>query len=633
MAKKSKNTPRELDINAVAEQLAQTAGIDPSLFPQIYDEALVQHAMEYQASRPQEARQMSPFAQATINAAFAESPAVMTAAGWEHDADGNLAQTKFNSDEVAGLNESLAELASTAGGVALDAALPNIIAGINDLRLINATRKGAKYASGKQLPSLKQIKSALRSGDANEKAQVLSKIRAHLVPADIQVDRTMEAGKDGLYRTTPLREIHINPNSSNMEDAAKYGATEVKKRAQYVGAHEGTHRVNDFRGFSHALDDEHLKVVKSDITGPLADELEKMPDVFEIKMFRGADGQWANELVDPRRLSSADEFVSNMTSAQMKAGLKRGQTHRTFEQLPESTQKDIYNTMKDFYNRQVINGYNEGALSDPNYPFYSIENFAKAYNAAVGQGFAKGGYLNQPLQNTYGVSPRVAAIVEKYGVANLRNHFAGGGQLPAEESEQEEAQRLLDKKAEAIQRFRAWIPDVENAAKVGYDAERDRWYPYASVEGGPQTIQYGLKLEMANPALDALLKTQLDEEGKGYITSEQANGFLDEDIERRYNDAKRIYDKERGIGAWNRLSPYSQSLLIDYQYNPGLSQFHKMMQGYDTGNKARIQAEIGRTYKDSLGVRRPLKDRNARRKLKTDSLETFYPIFDPVVRK
>lgn len=444
MAKKSKNTPRELDINAVAQQLAQTAGIDPSLFPQIYDDALVQHAMEYQNSQPQEARQMSPFAQATINAAFAESPAVMTAAGWEHDADGNLEQTKFNSDEVAGLNESLAELASTAGGVALDAALPNIIAGINDLRLINATRKGAKYASGKQLPSLKQIKSALRSGDANEKAQVLSKIRAHLVPADIQVDRTMEAGKDGLYRTTPLREIYINPNSSNMEDAAKYGAAEVKKRAQYIGAHEGTHRVNDFRGFSHALDDKHLKVIKSDITGPLADELEKMPDVFEMKMFRGADGQWANELVDPRRLSSADEFVSNMTSAQMKAGLKRGQTHRIFEELPESMQKDIYNTMKDFYNRQVINGYNEGALLDPNYPFYSIENFAKAYNAAVGQGFANGGYLSRPSQNTYGVSPRVAALVEKYGADNLRNHFAGGGDLAREE---EERQRLAKKES------------------------------------------------------------------------------------------------------------------------------------------------------------------------------------------
>lgn len=630
MAKKSKNTPRELDIKAVAEQLAQTAGIYPSLFPQIYDDALVQHAMEYQASQPQEARQMSPFAQATIHAAFAESPAVMTAAGWEHDADGNLAHTKFNSDEVAGLNESLAELASTAGGVALDAALPNIIAGINDLRLINATRKGAKYASGKQLPSLKQIKSALRSGDANEKAQVLGKIRAHLVPADIQVNRTMEAGKDGMYRTTPLREIHINPNSSNMEDAAKYGAAEVKKRAQYIGAHEGTHRVNDFRGFSHALDDKHLKVIKSDITGPLADELEKMPDVFEMKMFRGADGQLATELVDPRRLSSADEFVSNMTSAQMKAGIKRGQTHRIFEELPESTKKDIYNTMKDFYNRQVINGYNEGALLDSNYPFYSIENFAKAYNAAIGQGFAKGGYLNRPSQNTYGISPRVAAIVEKYGVDNLRNHFAGGGEFSREEDER---QRLAEKKAEAIQRFRTWIPDVENATKEGYDRKTDRWYPHPSPEGGSWTIQYGLKLDTANPEMDELLRTQLDEKGKGYLTSEQADAFLDADIARRYDDAKAVYDAKRGKGHWDKLSPYSQSLLVDYQYNPGLSQFRNMMNGYDTGNKAQIQAEIGRIYTDSLGVRHPLKDRNEKMKLKTDSLETFYPIFDPFVVK
>lgn len=180
--------------------------------------------------------------------------------------------------------------------------------------------------------------------------------------------------------------------------------------------------MNDFRGYSKALDDEHLKVIRNDITGPLADELEKMPDVFEAKMVRGADGKWRTELVDPQRLSSADEFVSNMTSAQMKAGLSKRQTRVAFEQLPESAQTDIYTTMKDFYDRQMINGY--GTPTDA-YPFNSMENFAKLYNAAVGQGFANGGPLNLTAQNASGVSPRVEAIVEKYGLDNIRNHFEG----------------------------------------------------------------------------------------------------------------------------------------------------------------------------------------------------------------
>lgn len=637
MSKKFQNTPREFDFTAAAQQLADSAGVDPALLTQVYGDPLLQHAEQYQASQMKEARPLSPFVQATINAAFADNPAVMTAAGWEHDDNGNLQQTKFNSEEVANLNESLAQLATVPYYEMLDNAvwntlidpivLPYIGRVVNDARLIHNVRKGAKYASNKQLPSLREISSALRSGDASEKAQVAGKIKAHLQPAKIGIDRELSSAKDGVYRTAPLQEIFINPTSDNMKKAAKYGDAAVRRRAQYVGAHEGTHRVNDFRGYSKALDDEHLKVIRNDITGPLADELEKMPDVFETKMVRGADGNWRTELVDPQRLSSADEFVSNITSAQMKAGLSKRQTRVAFEQLPESAQTDIYTTMKDFYDRQMINGY--GTPTDA-YPFHSRENFAKLYNAAVGQGFANGGPLNLTAQNASGVSPRVATIVEKYGLDNIRNYFDGGDVLLHKDDEQ---QRLAKKKAEAIRRFKAWIPNIENAAKVGYDAERDRWYPYESVEGDSPTIQYGLKLDMANPEMDELLKTQLDEQGRGYLTSEQANYFLDEDIDRRYGQAEAIYDAKRGKGAWDKLSPYSQSLLLDFQFNPGLSKFPKMMNGYDTGNKAQIQAEIGRTYKDALGVCHPLKDRNEKMKLKTDSLETFYPIFDPFVVK
>lgn len=484
MSKKFQNTPREFDFTAVAQQLADSAGVDPALLTQVYGDPLLQHAEQYQASQTKEARPLSPFVQATINAAFADNPAVMTAAGWEHDDNGNLQQTKFNSEEVAYLNKSLAQLAAIPSNEMLDhvvwnklidpIVLPFIGRIVKDARRMRNIRKGVKYAVDMDLPPLPEISSAPRSGDASEKAQVAGEIKAHLQPAKIGIDRELSSAKDGVYRTAPLQEIFINPTSDNMKKAAKYG------------------------------------------------------------------------------------------------------------------------------------------------------------DAAVGQGFANGGPLNLTAQNASGVSPRVATIVEKYGLDNIRNYFDGGDVLLHKDDEQ---QRLAKKKAEAIRRFKAWIPNIENAAKVGYDAERDRWYPYESVEGDSPTIQYGLKLDMANPEMDELLKTQLDEQGRGYLTSEQANYFLDEDIDRRYGQAEAIYDAKRGKGAWDKLSPYSQSLLLDFQFNPGLSKFPKMMNGYDTGNKAQIQAEIGRTYKDALGVCHPLKDRNEKMKLKTDSLETFYPIFDPFVVK
>lgn len=440
MSKKSRNIANVFDLSEVTQQLADSAVVNPALLAPAYDDPLLQHAYAYQTTQQNEERQLSPFARATINAAFADNPAVMTAAGWEHGDDGNLHQTKFNSEDVANLNESLEALAAVPytemlGDVVWSKfvepiALPYIGRAVSDARLIHNARKGAKYASNKQMPSLQEIGSAIRSGDANEKNQILGKIKAHLQPAKISIDRNMTSAKDGVYHTAPLQEISINPTSDNMMDAMKQGTAEVRRRAQYVGAHEGTHRVNDFRGYARALDDDHLKVIRNDITGPLANELEKMPDVFEAKMVRGADGHWRSELVDPRRLSSADEFVSNMTSAQMKAGLSKRQTRGTFEQLPESAQKDIYNTMKDFYDRQMINGY--GTPTDA-YPFTSMESFAKIYNAAVGQGFASGGHLNLPMQNTSGMYPKVAAIVEKYGVEALRNHFAGEGSLLVED--------------------------------------------------------------------------------------------------------------------------------------------------------------------------------------------------------
>lgn len=120
------------------------------------------------------------------------------------------------------------------------------------------------------------------------------------------------------------------------------------------------------------------------------------------------------------------------------------------------------------------------------------------------------------------------------------------------------------------------IQNVENSKdnpKGGYVAETDRWYPHDSYEGGNKTVAWGFKLGQ-NPDVDEILSTQ------GYLTGNQADSILTSRAEKDLINAKKIYDKKFGEGEWDKLSPNSQSILGDYQFNPGLSTFPKLMQGF-----------------------------------------------------
>lgn len=160
------------------------------------------------------------------------------------------------------------------------------------------------------------------------------------------------------------------------------------------------------------------------------------------------------------------------------------------------------------------------------------------------------------------------------------------------------------------------IKEVENSKdnpRGGYDAGTDRWYPHRSHEGGADTIAYGIKLSNGTPEAE-LAKRQ------GYLTDTQANEAIDT-LVRAYGDsAERVYNRKFGEGAWDDLSEKSKSILIDYEYNPGLSKFPNLMTGFHDADLEKIKANYKRYSRGrELGRNRTLeKD--------IDSLATFYPI-------
>ena len=160
------------------------------------------------------------------------------------------------------------------------------------------------------------------------------------------------------------------------------------------------------------------------------------------------------------------------------------------------------------------------------------------------------------------------------------------------------------------------IMQVENSKdnpKGGYDAATDRWYPHRSYEGGADTIGYGIKL--SNGSEEARLAKK-----QGFLTDEQAVDAVDSLVRKYDTSARKKFDKAHGEGAYDSLSEKSRSILIDYEYNPGLDKFPKLMQGFNEGNLEAIK----KNYKRYSGGK-PL-GRNRTLLNDIDSLGTFYPI-------
>lgn len=171
----------------------------------------------------------------------------------------------------------------------------------------------------------------------------------------------------------------------------------------------------------------------------------------------------------------------------------------------------------------------------------------------------------------------------------------------------------LDPVKDAARRIMA-VENSKASASGGWDARTGRWYPHKSVEGGADTIAYGIKLSNGTPEAALALK-------QGYLTDEQAIHFADTLAQRYYDAAKSVYDKKYGEGEWDKLSDWSQSILTDFSYNPGLAKFPKLMDGFHSGDMDTILSEY-RRYSNGkeLGRNKVIRE-------ELDTLGTEHPIF------
>jgi len=172
---------------------------------------------------------------------------------------------------------------------------------------------------------------------------------------------------------------------------------------------------------------------------------------------------------------------------------------------------------------------------------------------------------------------------------------------------------ILDPVKDAARRIMA-VENSKTNPKGGWNAKEGRWYPHKSVEGGADTIAYGIKLSNGTPEAKLALK-------QGYLTDEQATEFADTLAQKYYDAAKRVYDKKYGEGEWDKLSDKSQSILVDYSYNPGLQKFPSLMEGFHSGNMDMIR----KNYKRYSGGKEL--GRNKKLLEEIDTLENEYPIF------
>ncbi len=172
---------------------------------------------------------------------------------------------------------------------------------------------------------------------------------------------------------------------------------------------------------------------------------------------------------------------------------------------------------------------------------------------------------------------------------------------------------VIDARKDAARRIRA-VENSKKNPKGGWNEEEQRWYPHSSYEGGADTIAYGIKLSNGSPEAKLALK-------QGYLTDEQANSAVDTLVDKYYNAAQRVYDKKYGAGEWDKLSDWSQSILTDYSYNPGLAKFPSLMEGFHSGDMDKILAN----YKRYSGGK-PL-GRNKILLSEIQQLNDVYPIF------
>lgn len=148
----------------------------------------------------------------------------------------------------------------------------------------------------------------------------------------------------------------------------------------------------------------------------------------------------------------------------------------------------------------------------------------------------------------------------------------------------------------------------------GYNFITKKWKSHKSPEGGKDTIGYGFKLGIDNE-LDKLYEDQ------GYLTDEQVENKLTQNVIKYLNNAKEYYNSQGGD--FDKLNPMYQSVLGDIHYTAGLSKFPKLIEAIKNNDFENIKKEVGRGYHDENGEFHVLENRNRRLRQELDSYNKY----------
>lgn len=192
---------------------------------------------------------------------------------------------------------------------------------------------------------------------------------------------------------------------------------------------------------------------------------------------------------------------------------------------------------------------------------------------------------------------------------------------------------VTDMNSPALIDIKRRLKETENSKNDpdgGWDEVNKIWKPHDSKEGGEKTIAYGLKLQKDTP--NPVKKKWVDKVNKkGYVTDSEAEEMLGDLALSYMNEAKKSYNRRtKNNSAWDELSPKSQSILTDFQYNPGLYIFKDLIHGFNTENLEEINSQYKRYMTVGRGKNKKkleLTGRNESIKTDIDSLSSgFYPI-------
>ena len=148
--------------------------------------------------------------------------------------------------------------------------------------------------------------------------------------------------------------------------------------------------------------------------------------------------------------------------------------------------------------------------------------------------------------------------------------------------------------------FLAFVQQLENAGRVGWNNAENKWYSHPSPEGGRETIAYGHKI-------------QDDAEEQRFasgITEQQALDLLCTDLDIAWDKAASYVKSRHGVEL-SDLSQKQQEMLTEYAFNLGtLRGFPKFVKAVVEEDWDTARLEYKRTYRDTNGNRHELSRNN-----------------------